>query len=86
MVWYDECHIIRLYAMIWDSSAKVWYSIAMLWDSNVMVWDSNVMVWYSNAMLWDIDAMLCYGVCCKRYDWTDCICICLTEWILLDVF
>lgn len=36
------------------------------------VWNSNALVWNSNDMLWDFNSMLCYGVCFKRYAWTDC--------------
>ena len=47
---------------------------SMIWKMRLyaMVWDSNAMLWDFNAMLWDFNAMLCYGVCCKRYAWTDC--------------
>lgn len=50
----------------------LWYDLNQ-WDSNIMVWDSNIMIWDSNALLWNSNALLCYGVCCKRYTWTDCI-------------
>ena len=53
-----------LYAMLWY--AMVWYDECDSMRLYAMVWDSN-------AMLWDFNAILCYGVCCKRYAWTDCI-------------
>lgn len=37
MVWHDEWESMRLYAMVWDSSAMVWHSNAMLWDFNDML-------------------------------------------------
>ena len=51
----------------------VWYDECDSMRLYAMVWDSNAMLWDFNAMLWDFNAMLCYGVCCKRYTWTDCI-------------
>ena len=59
-----------LYAMLWY--AMVWYDECDSMRLYAMVWDSNAMLWDFNAMLWDFNAMLCYGVCCKRYAWTDC--------------
>lgn len=40
---------------------------------HVGVWDFNAMVWYFNAILWNVNDMPWYGVCCKRYAWTDCM-------------
>ena len=57
--------------MLWY--AMVWYDECDSMRLYAMVWDSNAMLWDFNAMLWDFNAMLCYGVCCKRYAWTDCI-------------
>lgn len=30
------------------------------------------MVWKSNDMVWYFNTLLCFGVFCKRYEWTDC--------------
>lgn len=62
-----------LSAMLWY--AMVWYDE---WDSMRLyanVWNFNAMLWNVHAMLWGFNVMLCYGVCSKIYDWTDCNCL-----------
>lgn len=47
-------------------NAKVWY---VEWKSIRLYAMVGIRFLYY-AM--NFTAMLCYGVCCKRYDWTDC--------------
>lgn len=52
--WWES---MRLYAMVWYSTAMVWYS--------------NDMVWYSNARYIYEISILYYGLCCKGYVWNE---------------
>lgn len=40
---------------------------------HALVLDFNAMLRDSNARLWYVNAILSYGVCCKKYAWTDCM-------------
>lgn len=60
-----------LYTMIWY--VMVWYDEWEYMRLYPMLRDSDAMLWDSNDMLWNFNAMLRYGVCCKKYAWTDCI-------------